>query len=204
MALRECLISETFISISCSTDEGSALRNTSAQMVGDEQYAQNREHPPTAPNADAATLNNNDETERHFQYQTTAQNSSQGNSDMTVMNFPHQVTSSQRETMPNELEETRRGPNSKIRSGNSPVYGSSGIYGLMKAFIGRKCFTGAYDNDLSSALETFNTICNLCHRSLSENPGTVSVMLRDEALTFYNRNYKPGKTFEDIANHLRS
>ena len=95
-ALRECLISDSFISISCITDEGSALRNTSPQMVGDEQYVQNRENPPTAPNADAATPNNDAETERHVQCQTTARNSSQANTDMTVMNSPHQVTNSQR------------------------------------------------------------------------------------------------------------
>ena len=203
-ALRECLISDNFISMSCSTDEGSALRNNSPQLAGDEQYIQNREHPPTEPIADAATANNDAQIERRVQYQTTAQNSSEANSDKTVMNSPHQVTNYKRKKMPTEADETRRGTNSQNSSGSSPVPGSSGIQGLMKAYIGRKAFTGAYDEDLNSALETLNTMCNLCHLSLSEKSEGMPVMLRDEALTFYNRNYKPGDTFEDIADRFRS
>ena len=79
------------------------------------------------------------------------------------------------------------GQNSQSGSGNTPVYGSSGIQRLMKAYIGRKDFTGAYDEDRKSALETFSTMFNLFHLGLSEKPEAMPLMLHDESQTFFSK-----------------
>ncbi len=45
---------------------------------------------------------------------------------------------------------------------------STGAAGLMKSCHGRKQFSGAFDEDLNSALELYDIMTRMCHLSDSE------------------------------------
>ncbi len=69
---------------------------------------------------------------------------------------------------------------------------STGVAGLMKSYHGRKQFSGAFDEDLNSALELYDIMTHMCHLSDSEKAEAMPVMLKDDALNFYMTTTKPG------------
>lgn len=79
---------------------------------------------------------------------------------------------------------------------------SLGISGLMKAYHGRKHYSGALDEDLQGSLELYETMCRVCRLSDDEKAQGMPVMLKDDALSFYMSVFKPGNTYENISQQL--
>ncbi len=62
---------------------------------------------------------------------------------------------------------------------------SLGIHGLMKAFTGRKKFSGVFDEDLNSCLEVYEIMARMCHFTDAQKAEGFPIMLKDDALNYY-------------------
>ena len=80
---------------------------------------------------------------------------------------------------------------------------SLGINGLMKAYQNRQSYTGAWDEDFNGHVELYDTLSRLCGLSDAEKAESLPIMLRDDALSFYTRNYKVGDSYVGIITKMR-
>ncbi len=58
----------------------------------------------------------------------------------------------------------------------------------MRAFQGRQKFNGAFDEDLSSCLELYETMALICRLTDAEKAEALPVMIKEDALNFYMAN----------------
>ncbi len=75
----------------------------------------------------------------------------------------------------------------------------TGIAGLLRAFQGRNKFSGAFDEDLSSSSELYDTMARMCHLTDKEKAEGFPVMLKDDALSFYVTSRKHDDTYETVS-----
>jgi len=80
---------------------------------------------------------------------------------------------------------------------------SSGVGGLMKAYQGRKKFSGSFDEDLNSTFEIFHAMANMCHLTDEEKVEGFPVILTEDALDFYVRSECSSKKFIDVEETFR-
>ncbi len=91
--------------------------------------------------------------------------------------------------------------NLQAHSEHHDSYGrrSTGIAGLMRAFQGRNKFSGAFDEDLSSSLELYDTMARIRHLTDEEKAEGFPVMLKDDALSFYMTLGRHDDTYETVS-----
>ena len=80
---------------------------------------------------------------------------------------------------------------------------SAGIHGLMRAYGNRDKFSGAFDEDLNSALELYETMSRMCRLSEKQKAEGFPIMLRADALNFYLTSTLPNDTFGVIVERFR-
>ena len=131
-------------------------------------------------------------------------------------NNQHQIGTSSRQQMqrPFARPTDARLPNESISHQvvpgvDSVVYTSveqrpAGLSGLMRAYTGREKFSGAFDEDLNSALELYETMSRMCYLTEEQKAKGFPVMLRDDALNYYLTTHNPEDTFAVTVDRFRN
>lgn len=80
---------------------------------------------------------------------------------------------------------------------------SLGINGLMKAFKGKKPFTGSWEEDLDNCLGVFETLSDMCQITEAQMLRSIPIMLDGDALDYYSRIAASCATYGDAKSALR-
>ncbi len=175
-ALLECLQQERYIPKSSSDIELREAARITCPVIPSSERTTNEQRETATQNPDTAAV----ETEPQIQEHDSIDRPSGNVLEESTTNRTERVQ------MDHRADDTRQ-PR------------STGVAGLMKSYHGRKQFSGAFDEDLNSALELYDIMTRMCHLSDSEKAEAMPVMLKDDALNFYMTTTKPGDSFNTIS-----
>lgn len=74
---------------------------------------------------------------------------------------------------------------------------------MMKAYGGRKKYTGAFDDDLSGVIEEYEMTARMCGLSMEEKRDGIVIMLEGPALAYYAANLKNVGTYDALIDGLK-
>ncbi len=95
---------------------------------------------------------------------------------------PNNDTGTNEYTSDNSYKQSNTSSEKEDKSESKTADFSLGINGLMKAYQGRKKYSGDFNDDLTSAFQLYETLCNMCHLRDNERSEVLPVMLCGEAL----------------------
>jgi Reverse transcriptase (RNA-dependent DNA polymerase) len=78
-----------------------------------------------------------------------------------------------------------------------------GLQGMMKAYGGRKKYTGAFDDDLCGVIEEYEMTARMCGLSMEEKRDGIVIMLEGPALAYYAANLKDAETYDKLIDGLK-
>lgn len=73
----------------------------------------------------------------------------------------------------------------------------------MKAFTGRKMYSGAWNEDITEAIEVFGIACDMCLLNAEDRRDGISIMLKDDALSYFASNLKHINNYDEVIKALR-
>lgn len=79
-----------------------------------------------------------------------------------------------------------------------------GMNGLIRAFVGKPTFSGAYDEELEGIISVFETLARMCDISEDEKLRSIPIMLSGEALNHFALNIKGDDDYKDALKMMRS
>lgn len=77
-----------------------------------------------------------------------------------------------------------------------------GVQGMMRAYVGKKKFTGAWHEDLDGCFAVFETMAKMCHITRKQKLEAIPVMLDAEALRLFSDKGAECQTYEDAVKML--
>lgn len=105
---------------------------------------------------------------------------------------------------PEEKEHMQSPNNSSAATNNFDTYRSLGVNGLVKAFDKDDKYSGSYDDDLERSIRRFKTLAKMCEVPLDQRLHAIPIMLKGDALDFFD-DYQEGCTsYEDAFTLLRN
>lgn len=81
---------------------------------------------------------------------------------------------------------------------------SGSLQGLMKAFAGRRKYSGAWDEDLQGIIEVFEMSAQMCDLNAQQMLKGVPIMLDGPALAYFASNLKSAPSYDDAIQGLMS
>ncbi len=74
----------------------------------------------------------------------------------------------------------------------------------MKAYSGRPLFAGNYGDNITEAIELYETLCMVCELPEEDKLKCIPIMIKDSALKFYNSNLRDCNSYAECIERLTS